>query len=1004
MIVNFDAFGQSEIPTYILANPNKEQLYALGSIFNKKYRPRYNALSEVSFTAPSKTFVSPITSEILGFQRNAFQEDSFQVADVVTTDCEYYDYLVSKRLIFLPDIGYFMITSVEEKNDGITNLKEIVAKSLEVDLTFKKISNFSGTYKFYSLINSSDTLLGVILTYLPGWTIGEVDAELMTLWRTFDIADSSIYSFLMNETEEAYQCVIDFNYLTQTINAYTIEGATSSTDIFMSFDNLLEEVEISTVSDELVTALSVYGGGDLSVNQVNPLGNDKIYDFSYFKSTEWMEQSLVDAIENWEIVVDSYQTSYANLLTDLQTDNETLIVQEADLVTLQGELSALEAVQSARIQQGLSLTDINILIADKNAEITAQSALITATSGLITITTSSLESINTLCSFENNFSGSQLEDLSPFTIGNTYQNDNFIQTDIMTVPEIQEQAQDLYDQAVDVLAKVSQPRYQFDVKAVNFTALPEFQTFIDQLSLGAIITLELNTGTYILPVLLGIDINYEDPSDFSLIFGNRLRLDDSSFQFSDLFDQTVSSAITTSFNSEQWGSWNTNYKDDVSTFIDSSLDTAVNNVVSGSSQNVLINSNGIRVRQMLDSGTYDPKQIWMNNGIIAFTQDNWDTASLALGQVSTVTGSAYGIVAEIVVGQLLAGNDLLITNENNTFEVDGSGATLTDAIFTLETTNGNTKILLDPTSGIKIQQKISGSWTNQFYVDSSGNVVFKGDLSAATGTFAGELVAATGTFAGELSAATGTFSGNISGASGTFTGNIYADKLYGLVDYSQLTNIPAYKITSGYMSGNRIYGGKISWPGATLGNTATGIPELYGENGVTLRTIGNTIEFTPTGTAFYDKIYVTGDIEASGDVYAGGVKLGSGSIGQTWTLSDHPSGEVSGVEIENSSLSPGFGTVCKVDGSNTFSVASNTAISNANCFLMYALSSKWLVYGLATSNSWSWTPGGLIYLGVGGAMTQIVPSGSNVVAQILGVAIAGNRMFFNPCLVQVEML
>ena len=62
-----------------------------------------------------------------------------------------------------------------------------------------------------------------------------------------------------------------------------------------------------------------------------------------------------------------------------------------------------------------------------------------------------------------------------------------------------------------------------------------------------------------------------------------------------------------------------------------------------------------------------------------------------------------------------------------------------------------------------------------FYVDSSGNVIFKGNLSTATGTFARE-----------LSAATGTFSGNISGASGTFTGNIYADKLYGLVDYSQM--------------------------------------------------------------------------------------------------------------------------------------------------------------------------------------------------------------------------
>jgi len=37
-------------------------------------------------------------------------------------------------------------------------------------------------------------------------------------------------------------------------------------------------------------------------------------------------------------------------------------------------------------------------------------------------------------------------------------------------------------------------------------------------------------------------------------------------------------------------------------------------------------------------------------------------------------------------------------------------------------------------------------------------------------------------------------------------------------------------------------------------------------------------------------------------------------------------------------------------------------------------------------------------------MTQTVPSGTNIVAQILGVAVGSNRMFFNPCLVQVEML
>ena len=389
----------------------------------------------------------------------------------------------------------------------------------------------------------------------------------------------------------------------------------------------------------------------------------------------------------------------------------------------------------------------------------------------------------------------------------------------------------------------------------------------------------------------------------------------------------------------------------------------------------------------------------MNNGIIAFTKDNWDSASLALGRISTVSGSAYGIVAEIIVGRMIAGNDLLITNENNTFKVDGSGATLTNADMTLTTTNGNTKILLSPTNGIKIQKKSGVSWSDQFYADSSGNVIFKGGLSGATGTFSGALVAATGTFSGELVAATGTFSGNISGASGTFTGNIYANKLYGLVDYSQLTNIPAYKITSGYMSGDRIYGGTAQFGGGKIVSQGTSMALYGGDN--------------PTAIVYSTHLRVQPKLICTGDIYADYTSLVATqnwvndqafSIGSTWVLSDHPSGEVSGIEIENSSSSAGFGLIYKMGSGGTLTLASKTSIAGASGFVMSALNNKWLVQGLATSNSWGWIPGGLIYLSTGGYMTQSVPSGTNVVAQILGVAINSTRMFFNPSLVQVEMV
>ena len=96
--LSFDYFNLSEIPTFILCNPNKEKLYALGGISDRQYHPRFNALSEISFRA------------------DEYVNDIYM---------EYYPYIVSRRLVYLVDIGYFLITEVNDSNDGIVKYKEV---------------------------------------------------------------------------------------------------------------------------------------------------------------------------------------------------------------------------------------------------------------------------------------------------------------------------------------------------------------------------------------------------------------------------------------------------------------------------------------------------------------------------------------------------------------------------------------------------------------------------------------------------------------------------------------------------------------------------------------------------------------------------------------------------------------------------------------------------------------------------------------------------------------
>ena len=74
----------------------------------------------------------------------------------------------------------------------------------------------------------------------------------------------------------------------------------------------------------------------------------------------------------------------------------------------------------------------------------------------------------------------------------------------------------------------------------------------------------------------------------------------------------------------------------------------------------------------------------------------------------------------------------------------------------------NTKLTFDA-NGLKIQNggfKIqNNNEEDVLYADNEGNLTFKGNLEAASGTFSGRLEAASGSFAGDISAATGEIGG-----------------------------------------------------------------------------------------------------------------------------------------------------------------------------------------------------------------------------------------------------
>jgi len=625
----YDIFNRQEKPEVTLCNPNKDELYSMKAASSFIVKRRYNATSEIEMTIPKE--VDGVT--VPGFE-----------------------YVSQKRLLKVDDtdIGYFVISDVSIDDSGAVPVKNVRGLSLEFSMMAKKLSAFGGTMAIYDVLDPDNSLLGRMLAYIPAWSIGTIDSTLLTKFRTFDVADTNIYNFLMTEASDAYGCVFTFDTVNNEISATAIENVSSPTDVYFSHDNVIENSELDEVADELTTALYVYGGGDLDIRTVNPLGTNVIYNFSYYQTTDWMTQDLIDAITDWEALILANQATYASTLTSLKSSLANLVVLEGELVDLNSEYLALEATQRARIESGQSLTDINILLAAKQVEIDSKENEITNENTTITNLRSTLEGINTTLSFESNFTSVQIEELSYFTFENTYQNENLVQLDSMDADEVQDLAQTLYDQGVIVLARISQPRYEYSMDTASVLALKEYETFTDQLELGSTVYVEKDDGSTLTLVLLEMSYDYENPQGFSMTFSNRLRLDNGDFVFSDLFGQPVKTGTTVKFDKLKWANWASTYKNDVTSFITSSLDASTNNLINASDEEIKIYDNGLRGKHWDSvSETYDSREVWLTSNMLAFTNDSWATAEMAIGEIDFNGTPLYGVVDSFVTNRLM---------------------------------------------------------------------------------------------------------------------------------------------------------------------------------------------------------------------------------------------------------------------------------------------------------------------------------------------------------------
>ena len=94
------------------------------------------------------------------------------------------------------------------------------------------------------------------------------------------------------------------------------------TDVFISFDNLSREVNISYSADDIKTVLTVTGADDLDIREVN-LGQPYIVDLSYYHSKDWMGEELYNAYNEYLKECNKHKVTYTqNAREILEINNQ----------------------------------------------------------------------------------------------------------------------------------------------------------------------------------------------------------------------------------------------------------------------------------------------------------------------------------------------------------------------------------------------------------------------------------------------------------------------------------------------------------------------------------------------------------------------------------------------------------------------------------------------------------------------------------------------------------
>lgn len=751
---------------------------------------------------------------------------------------------------------YIFAFSNEDKEDMSDEL------SSKLDEYLKEYDRLTPTYKeiMLNVYNKINEQLELEHNMMPDIEQAETNAELelskltkasLSPIAVEDVSNASIYT-VNNAVLGMAKCIVNST-------VYKIDIIKDSS----SFSNQVwkGKFRLENYSDEEDFAENT---GYIEVN----VNDDK---------EEYIKQKIQKTIDRDDV----YLVDIFDVKTDLDVFTEEL--KKYSLSRLKSFESSYQSVIDVMLEANISndstygnlydelyIPYFKKLTAIKSEYRVRESQLKLVASELETLEKSSAEIISYL-NFENYLGEDLWKELCAFRREDTYENSNYV-SDGLNDPEILEKAQELLDKARNQLITASTTQWSLSATLYNLLAMPEFQKLTGMFNGGNWIRIKIDDKIYRLR-LVHYSISDNDIQNLEVEFSDVTQTSNGVNDINSLMSKVQSMATNFSAIVHQAEQGEKSFTE-LDKIRNDGLNVALYNISNSINQDFIIDEHGITGRMWDDIlGTFAPEQVKINHNTIVWTDDYWQTAKCALGNIEyynpilKTTIKQYGLIADAVMAGILMGNDIIgghVWSENYT-STTGTHIDLNNGDFSFAggklTYNTTDNLLVLQGKVIANEGGEIGGWTidtNNIYMLDSGMssstdyyAFWAGETNGKNGLSSTSNAKFTVSHDGRLKATDAHIEGKIITSSGELAGwNISENAIYKDVgDYRTYIQSPTssnswvfstqkksetgdgyvgqtYITAEGYLYSNK---GKIgSWQicenGGLMAETYTGIP------------------------------------------------------------------------------------------------------------------------------------------------------------------------------------